>query len=233
MDILDAISPVDGRYRGKTEPLAGYFSESALIRYRVKVEIEYYIALLKELKAADGNIPEDALRDIYRNWSLDSARRVKDIEKTTNHDVKAVEYFIKERLDAMHSTLPHELVHFGLTSQDINNTSFPMMIKEAHMEVVRPMYVELTDKLQSLATDWRNIPMLAHTHVCWRIHMASRHPQQRWEKKSWCSSIAFANSSRPSMPPPLPANLVELQAISTPIVLPIPTATGVSLATSF
>ena len=164
MNTLDAISPVDGRYRSKTEPLAAYFSESALIRYRVKVEIEYYIAMLKELNAAQGAIPEDSLRDIYRCWNLDSAQRVKDIEKTTNHDVKAVEYFIKERLDAMHSTLPHELVHFGLTSQDINNTSFPMMIKEAHLEVVRPAYMELIEKLRSLAEEWRNIPMLAHTH---------------------------------------------------------------------
>lgn len=167
MNILDSISPIDGRYRGKTKPLAEYFSESALIRYRVRVEIEYYIALIKELDVfkMPSNLTK-MLRDIYRNWSLESAQRVKDIEKTTNHDVKAVEYFIKERLDQMNSAknLPRELVHFGLTSQDINNTSFPMMLHEAHQEVVLPAYVNLVDKIESLANEWRNIPMLAHTH---------------------------------------------------------------------
>lgn len=167
MNILDALSPIDGRYRGKCEPLAAYFSESALIRYRVRVEIEYYIALVDQLGAVKLT-PQmaDTLRDIYRNWSLDSAQRVKDIEKTTNHDVKAVEYFIKEKFNTLEfgASLPHELVHFGLTSQDINNTSFPMMIHEAHLNVVRPMYLEVIDKLESLAGEWRNIPMLAHTH---------------------------------------------------------------------
>ncbi len=164
MNSLDAISPVDGRYRSKTEPLAAYFSESALIRYRVRVEIEYYIALMKQLGVECSDSTAEQLRGIYRNWDEESAQRVKDIEKTTNHDVKAVEYFIKERLDAAGSTLPRELVHFGLTSQDINNTAFPMMMMEAHKEVVRPAYEELTGKLQSLAEEWRSIPMLAHTH---------------------------------------------------------------------
>ena len=164
MNSLDAISPVDGRYRSKTEPLAAYFSESALIRYRVRVEIEYYIALMKQLGVECSDSTAEQLRGIYRNWDVESAQRVKDIEKTTNHDVKAVEYFIKERLDAAGSTLPRELVHFGLTSQDINNTAFPMMMMEAHKEVVRPAYEELTGKLQSLAEEWRSIPMLAHTH---------------------------------------------------------------------
>lgn len=167
MNNLEAISPIDGRYRGKTEPLAEYFSESALIRYRVRVEIEYYIALVKELGRADVTPAlAESLRDIYRNWSLESAQRVKDIEKTTNHDVKAVEYFIKEQLDKIESgkMLPRELVHFGLTSQDINNTSFPMMLREAHLNVVRPSYMELIDKLEALANEWRCIPMLAHTH---------------------------------------------------------------------
>ena len=167
MNNLEAISPIDGRYRGKTEPLAEYFSESALIRYRVRVEIEYYIALVKELGSADVTPAlAESLRDIYRNWSLESAQRVKDIEKTTNHDVKAVEYFIKEQLDKIESgkMLPRELVHFGLTSQDINNTSFPMMLREAHLNVVRPSYMELIDKLEALANEWRCIPMLAHTH---------------------------------------------------------------------
>ncbi len=164
MDILDAISPVDGRYRGKTEPLAAFFSESALIRYRVKVEIEYYIALMQELGTVKEPIDSEALRSLYRDWTLESAARVKEIEKTTNHDVKAVEYFIKERLDAMGSKLPRELVHFGLTSQDINNTAFPMMMKEAHESVVLPAYQSLVEKLESLAREWRTIPMLAHTH---------------------------------------------------------------------
>lgn len=164
MNILDAISPIDGRYRGKSEPLAAFFSESALIRYRVKVEIEYYIALMQELGTVKEPVDSEALRGLYRNWNTESAERVKEIEKTTNHDVKAVEYFIKERLDAMGSKLPRELVHFGLTSQDINNTAFPMMIKESHETVVRPAYVALIEKLETLAQEWRNIPMLAHTH---------------------------------------------------------------------
>lgn len=164
MNPLEAISPIDGRYRGKAEKLAAFFSESALIRNRVRVEIEYYIALMKELGVADTKADEQNLRAIYQDWTLESAQRVKDIEKVTNHDVKAVEYYIKERLDAMNSTLPRELVHFGLTSQDINNTSFPLMLKESHQEVMRPAVVELIDKLQSLAGEWRNIPMLAHTH---------------------------------------------------------------------
>jgi adenylosuccinate lyase len=164
MDILNAISPIDGRYRGKTEPLASYFSESALIRYRVRVEIEYYIALLGELGMECDERQKAQLREIYLNWDLSSAQRAKDIEKTTNHDVKAVEYLIKEKLDAMGSQLPREMVHFGLTSQDINNTAFPMMMKEAHLEVVRPAYNELIDKINSLAEEWKEIPMLAHTH---------------------------------------------------------------------
>ncbi len=164
MNSLDAISPIDGRYRSKTEPFANYFSESALIRYRVRVEIEYYIALMKQLGIECNTTDAEQLRAFYRNWNVDSAQRVKDIEKTTNHDVKAVEYFIKERLDAIGSTLPRELVHFGLTSQDINNTAFPMMMMEAHKDVVRPAYEELVCKIESLAEEWRNIPMLAHTH---------------------------------------------------------------------
>ena len=167
MNNLDAISPIDGRYRSKTEPLAAYFSESALIRYRVRVEIEYYIALVGQLGVANLSAEmTEKLRDIYHNWSSESAQRVKDIEKTTNHDVKAVEYFIKEKFDGLEfgSTLPRELVHFGLTSQDINNTSFPMMIREAHLETVRPAYCELIEKIKALANEWRNIPMLAHTH---------------------------------------------------------------------
>ena len=164
MEILEAISPVDGRYREKTEPLAAYFSESALIQYRVRVEIEYYIALMQELGISVGTESAESLRSIYQEWSISLATRVKEIEKTTNHDIKAVEYFIKERLDRMGSDFPRELVHFGLTSQDINNTSFPMMVKEAHQKVMRPAYAAMADKLESLADEWRFIPMLAHTH---------------------------------------------------------------------
>ncbi len=165
MNILEAISPIDGRYRGKCEKLAGYFSESALIRYRVRVEIEYYIAIIKELRRDNSALAEEAsLRAIYQDWSLESAQRVKEIEQTTNHDVKAVEYFIKERLDAMNCTLPREMVHFGLTSQDINNTAFPMMLHEAHNEVMRPALEEIVTIIDQMAEEWRTIPMLAHTH---------------------------------------------------------------------
>ncbi|MBQ9587029.1 MAG: adenylosuccinate lyase [Bacteroidales bacterium] len=164
MSPLNAISPIDGRYRSKTEPLAAFFSESALIRYRVRVEIEYYIALNQELGQPIESTQQQQLRAIYQNWNEEDAQRCKEIEKTTNHDVKAVEYFIKERLDQMHSTLPHELVHFGLTSQDINNTSFPMMLREAHQQVILPAIMALVDKLKSLAAEWKDIPMLAHTH---------------------------------------------------------------------
>lgn len=164
MESLEAISPVDGRYRRKTEPLAGYFSESALIRYRVRVEIEYYIALMKELDIAVDGRTEEALRTLYQQWDLGKARRVKEIEQTTNHDVKAVEYLIKERLDEIGCPTPRELVHFGLTSQDVNNTAFPMMLKEAHEEVMRPAYIALTERIEGLAQEWRSVPMLAHTH---------------------------------------------------------------------
>lgn len=163
MDCLDAISPIDGRYRGKTERLADYFSESALIRYRVRVEIEYYIQLLNELDFK-GLVPVEELRDFYRVWGKEKASRVKDIEKVTNHDVKAVEYFIKENMDEKGWDLPRELVHFGLTSQDINNTSFPMMMKEAHENVFAVELESTIDKIEEMAKKWWKVPMLAHTH---------------------------------------------------------------------
>ena len=164
METLEAISPIDGRYRGKTQPLAGYFSESALIRYRVRVEIEYFISVMKELGIGVTPADEDNLRGIYTSWTLDDAKRVKEIEKTTNHDVKAVEYFIKEKLDAMRSALTRELVHFGLTSQDINNTAFPLMIKDSYREVVLPQLTAVADHINDIAERWRKVPMLAHTH---------------------------------------------------------------------
>ncbi|MBQ6681372.1 MAG: adenylosuccinate lyase [Prevotella sp.] len=168
LDMLTAISPVDGRYRGKTESLAGYFSEYALIRYRIRVEIEYFITLcelpLPQLKTFDNGL-FDRLRDIYRNFNETDAARVKDIEKITNHDVKAVEYFIKEQFDAIGGLDEYkEFIHFGLTSQDINNTSVPLSIKEALEEVYIPQVEELIAQLQQYADDWKGVSMLAKTH---------------------------------------------------------------------
>lgn len=165
---LTAISPIDGRYRGKTKDLAAYFSEYALIKYRVRVEIEYFIALcqlpLPQLEGFDANLFE-RLRDIYRNFSENDAQRVKDIEKVTNHDVKAVEYFIKEELDRIGGLDAYkEFIHFGLTSQDINNTSVPLTVKDALNEVLYPQVEELIAQLKEYAEEWKNIPMLAKTH---------------------------------------------------------------------
>ena len=166
---LTAISPIDGRYRGKTDALASYFSEFALIRYRVRVEIEYFITLcelpLPQLEQFDHSLFEP-LRDIYRQFTVADAQRVKDIEGVTNHDVKAVEYFIKERLAAL-SGFPaqaKEFIHFGLTSQDINNTSVPLSIKEALADVYIPLLEELIEQLHDFSEEWRNVPMLAKTH---------------------------------------------------------------------
>ena len=166
--MLTAISPIDGRYRGKTEPLANYFSEYALIRYRVRVEIEYFIALcqlpLPQL-AGVGSERFGQLRDIYRTFDEAKAQRVKDIEKVTNHDVKAVEYFIKEEFDAIGGLEPYkEFIHFGLTSQDINNTSVPLSLKEALEECYYPLLEELIRRLNKYAEAWKDVPMLAKTH---------------------------------------------------------------------
>ena len=168
LDLLTAISPVDGRYRSKTEALASYFSEYALVRYRVRVEIEYFIALcelpLPQLESFDKNLFE-TLRNIYRNFTEADAQRVKDIEKVTNHDVKAVEYFIKEEFDKIGGLEAYkEFIHFGLTSQDINNTSVPLSIKEALEECYYPQMEELVSQLKAYAEEWRNVPMLAKTH---------------------------------------------------------------------
>ena len=166
---LTAISPIDGRYRGKTEPLAEYFSEYALIRYRVRVEIEYFIALcelpLPQLQDFDHNLFEP-LRDIYRQFTVADAQRVKDIEKVTNHDVKAVEYFIKEKISAFSGFAAEakEFIHFGLTSQDINNTSVPLSLKEALEQVYYPLAEELIEQLHDYAEEWKAVPMLAKTH---------------------------------------------------------------------
>ena len=173
LDVLTAISPIDGRYRNKTEQLAGYFSEYALIRYRVRVEIEYFIALcelpLPQLENFDHSLFE-RFRDIYRNFSEQDAARVKEIESVTNHDVKAVEYFIKEKIDAIAESKSvdlrsfKEFIHFGLTSQDINNTSVPLSIKEALEQVYIPLIEELVEQLHDYAEEWKNVAMLAKTH---------------------------------------------------------------------
>ncbi len=164
---LTAISPVDGRYRSKCAALDNYFSEFALIRYRVRVEIEYFISLcaipLPNLSAVRGAVFE-RLRDIYRDFSLEDAAEVKRIEATTNHDVKAVEYFIKERFDRLGLTKYKEFIHFGLTSQDINNTSVPLSVKEALEQVYYPQIEELIAQLRTYAEEWAAIPMLAKTH---------------------------------------------------------------------
>lgn len=164
---LTAISPIDGRYRSKVEALENYYSEYALIRYRVKVEIEYFIALcnlpLPQLKGVDAAL-FPALRDIYGKFSVDDAQRVKDIESVTNHDVKAVEYFIKEQFDKLGLAEFKEFIHFGLTSQDINNTSVPMLIRDSIHEAYLPLLGEMIDLLNKYADEWKDIPMLAKTH---------------------------------------------------------------------
>lgn len=163
---LTAISPIDGRYRGKCEKLDQYFSEYALIKYRVKVEVEYFIALSREvepLKAYD-HANDARLREIYEQFSEADAKRIKEIESVTNHDVKAVEYFLKERFDALGLAGFKEFIHFGLTSQDINNTSVPMSVKDALHDVMLPAIDELIDALDERATEWGDVAMLAKTH---------------------------------------------------------------------
>jgi adenylosuccinate lyase len=164
---LTAISPIDGRYRSKTASLSRYFSEEALIRYRVLVEIEYFIALcelpLSQLTNVDKNTFEP-LRDIYRNFSSDDALQIKEIEKTTNHDVKAVEYFIKKAFDNLGLEQYKEFIHFGLTSQDINNTAIPLSTKEAFEDVYMPSLIAVIAKLKELSVEWMDVPMLARTH---------------------------------------------------------------------
>ena len=164
---LTAISPVDGRYRNKAENLAAYFSEYALIKYRVQVEIEYFITLsefLPQLRALTTGENKEALRKIYREFSVEDATRIKEIESVTNHDVKAVEYFIKEKFDLLSLQEYKEFIHFGLSSQDINNTSVPLSIKDALNEVYFPGLQEVIDMLKKYAEDWADVPMLAKTH---------------------------------------------------------------------
>lgn len=164
---LQAISPIDGRYHRKTQPLVRYFSEEALIRYRIVVEIEYFIGLcelpLPQLESFDFSKQED-LRAIYKNFTTEDAQRVKEIEGITNHDVKAVEYFIKEKMDALGLAAYKEFIHFGLTSQDINNTAVPLSIKECVQQVYLPTLERLISQLSHLVTQWKDVPLLARTH---------------------------------------------------------------------
>ena len=172
LSTLTAVSPIDGRYRGKTDPLASYFSEYALIRYRVRVEIEYFISLCELPLPQLRSFPKayfEPLRNIYRLFTTADAERVKTIEATTNHDVKAVEYFIKERFDELFPLASQlsplkEFFHFGLTSQDINNTSVPLSLKEALADVYIPLLQQVIERLNDLSEEWRNVPMLARTH---------------------------------------------------------------------
>ncbi|PID93598.1 MAG: adenylosuccinate lyase [Bacteroidetes bacterium] len=167
MQALTAVGPIDGRYQKTTAPLAQYFSEYALIRYRIMTEVEYFIALceipLPQLKTVDPNLLED-LRDIYRYFTPENAQAIKKIEAVTNHDVKAVEYYLKEQFTHMGLAPYLEFVHFGLTSQDINNTAIPMSLRDAWHEVLRPAYLAIIEKLEALEEEWAAIPMLARTH---------------------------------------------------------------------
>ncbi len=164
---LNAISPIDGRYRSKTQDLAAYFSEEALIKYRVLVEIEYFIALCKKPLPQLANIDSklfDELRAVYQNFTTEDALKIKEIEKTTNHDVKAVEYFIKEVFDRLGLQEYKEFIHFGLTSQDINNTAIPLSTKEAFHQVYMPTFIRVVNKLKELSIEWKDVPLLARTH---------------------------------------------------------------------
>ncbi|PHR72221.1 MAG: adenylosuccinate lyase [Lutibacter sp.] len=167
LNSLNAISPIDGRYRGKVENFAPYFSEKALIQYRVKVEIEYFIALceipLPQLADFDKNL-YPSLRKIYTDFTDTDAQKIKDIEKVTNHDVKAVEYFIKEKFETLNLDASKEFIHFGLTSQDINNTAVPLSLKDALNDVYYPQLEELVNKLADLSDEWKDVSMLARTH---------------------------------------------------------------------
>lgn len=167
MTSLQAISPIDGRYHQKTKALISFFSEEALIRYRVKVEIEYFIALceleLPQLRSVEPSVFSN-LRDLYKNFKLEDAQQIKEIEKVTNHDVKAVEYFLKEKFDNLGLATSKEFIHFGLTSQDINNTAVPLSVKDCMEQVYMPALKELLARLEELSKEWEKVPMLARTH---------------------------------------------------------------------
>jgi len=167
MTSLSAISPIDGRYRSKTEQLSAYFSEEALIKYRILVEVEYFIALYEEKLPQLNDVDAKnfkKLRELYENFTPLDAQAIKKIEKITNHDVKAVEYFLKEEFDKLGMETSKEFIHFGLTSQDINNTAIPLSLKDAIEEVYMPSLNEVVEKLESLSIEWKDIPLLARTH---------------------------------------------------------------------
>lgn len=165
---LTAISPIDGRYRKTTEALANYFSEYALIRYRLRVEVEYFLALcripLPQLEGVNESAIAQNLRNIYNNFSYEEAKHIKELEAITNHDVKAVEYFLKEKLDSLGMSDSKEFIHFGLTSQDINNTAIPLSLREFKTDILIPVLDDILSMLQNQAKEWKDIPMLAHTH---------------------------------------------------------------------
>ncbi|AJH13967.1 adenylosuccinate lyase [Myroides profundi] len=164
---LNAISPIDGRYRGKTNALANYFSEEALIKYRVLVEVEYFISLCEHNVPQLANVPSSIfpeLRKLYQEFTTEDALWIKEMEKTTNHDVKAVEYFLKSAFDILKLEEYKEFIHFGLTSQDINNTSIPLLTKEAYEDVYKPSLVTVINRLKELSIEWKDVPMLARTH---------------------------------------------------------------------
>lgn len=219
---LTAISPVDGRYRNKTEKLADYFSEQALIRYRIRVEVEYFIALcelpLPQLTGIDRS-KFAALRALYLDFSDADARRVKEIESVTNHDVKAIEYIIKEKMDTLGLEAYKEFVHFGLTSQDINNTAIPLSLREAMTGVYYPVVEEVRDALASFAEQWREVPMLARTHGQ-PASPTSLGKEFRYSSSGSKSSCSCSTTSpfRPSSAAP--------RATSTPTARPTPKSTG-------
>ncbi len=205
---LTTVSPVDGRYHSKTEVLSEYFSEYALFCYRTRVEIEYFIALcqlpLPGLEKIDASHFE-TLRKIYRNFTPADAQSIKEIEKITNHDVKAVEYFIKEKMEAAGLSEYKEFIHFGLTSQDINNTAMPLALKEAHETVIFPALEKLKKQLFQLAFQWKEIPMPAHT--------VSPHRPPILEKKFMSSWNGWRTSSTCFKASPFPENSAALPEI--------------------
>ena len=219
---LLAISPIDGRYHSKVNALEPYFSEAALIQYRVRVEIEYFIALcempLPQLESVDQGLFEK-LRSIYTDFGLDDALEVKEIEKTTNHDVKAVEYFIKRRFDALGFAPYKEFIHFGLTSQDINNTAIPLSLKEAIDAVYMPMLKALREQLQAFEEEWKDVPMLARTH-------GQPASPTRLGKEIGVFTQGFRNSTDCWRLSPLLLNSGVPPGILTPMPWDIPTSAG-------
>ena len=204
MNSLQAISPVDGRYRSKVEPLAAYFSEEALMRYRVRVEIEYYIALNEVLHFAPQEGWQESLREVYRTFGSAEGEEIKEIERTTNHDVKAVEYFLKRQLDKLGLSACKEMAHFGLTSQDVNNTSVPLSMKDCHEQVLLPRLEHLVEQIAARAEEWRKIPMLAHTHgqpaspttLGKELMVTVYRLQQQMEPlRSWCFGAKFGGAT--------------------------------------